>query len=434
MVRQGAQEQGGGRGERLRQRARLLRRRIEGVALTLAARVDERTQGLQARWRAGTAVVTSAAWLLGLSAVVALLVGWRTGWVELVAAAVFLALLLLIGLPFVLGAHRLESALDLSRDRVVVGERAHGALVLTNASGRRILPSVVDLPVGNGRASFELPSLAAGAQHEELFAIPTARRAVLDVGPVTSVRADPLSLLRREQALTVEETLYVHPRTVRVEGSAAGLIRDLEGNTVRKLTESDVAFHALRNYVPGDDRRHIHWKTSARSGRLMVRQFEETRRSHLLVVLSSRVDDYATDAEFELAISVVGSLGVQVLADGQTLSALTSDSTLRARTSRQLLDQLAGVDYARSPDRLSQVSRGLSAEHSAASVAVLLGGSLTDVAEFRRARRYLSQDIRVLAIRCTSDGDALVKTMGDLTLVTISDLEELSSLLRRASL
>lgn len=428
------QQEQSGRRERLQQSARLVRRRVEAVVLALAGRLDARTQGLQARWRAGTAVVTSAAWVVVVAAVVALVAGWRTGWVELTAGALFLVLLLLVGLPFVLGAHRLESALDLSRDRVVVGERAHGALVLTNASGRRILPSVVDLPVGHGRASFELPSLGAGAQHEELFAIPTARRAVLSVGPVTSVRADPLSLLRREQALTVEETLYVHPRTVRVEGSAAGLIRDLEGNTVRKLTESDVAFHALRNYVPGDDRRHIHWKTSARSGRLMVRQFEETRRSHLLVLLSSRVDDYAADSEFELAISITGSLGVQVLADGQTLSALTSDATLRARTSRQLLDQLAGVDYARSPERLSQVSRGLSREHAAASVAVLLGGSLTDVAEFRRARRYLSPDIRVLAIRCTSEGDPVVKTMGDLTLVTIGDLEELSSLLRRAAL
>jgi len=203
---------------------------------------------------------------------------------------------------------------------------------------------------------------------------------------------------------------------------------------VRKLTESDVAFHALRDYVPGDDRRHIHWKTSARSGRLMVRQFEETRRSHLLLMLSSRVDDYALDDEFELAISVAGSLGIKVLADGQTLSALTSDRTLRARTSRQLLDQLSGVDYARSADRLSEVSRGLGSEHAAASVAVLLGGSLTEVAEFRRARRYLPSDMRVLAIRCVSGGESVVKTMGDLTIVSIPDLEELSTLLRRASL
>ncbi|SFC85425.1 Protein of unknown function DUF58 [Nocardioides terrae] len=423
-----------GRVERVRRRGQVLRRRLSGAAQGVTAQAAERTDGLRSRWGAATAVVSAAAWVLAGAAVVAFLVGWTAGWVELVAVALFIAVLLLVGLPFVLGSHQLESELDLSRDRVVVGERAHGALVLTNTSGRRLLPSVVDLPVGHGRASFELPSLPTGGRHEELFAIPTARRAVLDVGPVTSVRADPLSLLRREQDLTEQELLYVHPRTVRVEGSAAGLIRDLEGNSVRKLTESDVAFHALRDYVPGDDRRHIHWKTSARSGRLMVRQFEETRRSHLLILLSSRVDDYAVDDEFELAISIAGSLGIKVLADGQTLSALTSGQTLRARTSRQMLDQLSGVDYARSADRLSEVSRALSPEHAAASVAVMLGGSLTEVAEFRRARRHLPSDMRVLAIRCVSGGESVVKTMGDLTIVSIADLEELSSLLRRASL
>ncbi|MFT4261763.1 MAG: DUF58 domain-containing protein, partial [Nocardioides sp.] len=408
--------------------------RADAVVLAGRARLDTRTAGLQRRWRAGTAVVTGAAWLLALAAMLAAVGGFTLGWTELVVGALFLALLLLIALPFVLGAHQLTSVLDLSRDRVVVGERAHGALVLTNASGRRILPSVVDLPVGHGRASFELPSLAAGAQHEELFAIPTARRAVLPVGPVTSVRADPLSLLRREQDLTEEDILYVHPRTTRVESSAAGLIRDLEGNSVRKLTESDVAFHALRDYVPGDDRRHIHWKTSARSGRLMVRQFEETRRSHMLLVISSRVDDYADDDEFELAISIAGSLGNKVLADGQTLSAVTSDQVLRARTSRQMLDQLSGVEYARSADRLSSVTRGLAPEHAAASVAVLLGGTLAEIAEFRRARRYLGPDVRVLAVRCVSGEDSVVRRMGDLTFVTVPDLEELSTLLRRASL
>ena len=52
---------------------------------------------------------------------------------------------------------------------------------------------------------------------------------------------------------------------------------------------------------PGDERRYIHWKSTAKTGRYMVRQFEETRRSHLVVALSLAATDYATDEEFELA-------------------------------------------------------------------------------------------------------------------------------------
>ena len=132
--------------------------------------------------------------------------------------------------------------------------------------------------------------------HEDLFTIPTARRAVIVVGPVRSVRADPLHLLRRQVLWTEPEDLFVHPRTVALAGSAAGFIRDLEGMPTTELSSADVSFHALRDYVPGDDRRHIHWKTTARTNKLMVRQFEETRRAHLAISLSINTDEYASEA------------------------------------------------------------------------------------------------------------------------------------------
>ena len=50
---------------------------------------------------------------------------------------------------------------------------------------------------------------------------------------------------------------------------------------------SDLAFHALREYQPGDDRRYVHWRSSAKHGRLLVRQFLDTRRSHLAVVVDT---------------------------------------------------------------------------------------------------------------------------------------------------
>src|SRR5690606_1690719 len=107
--------------------------------------------------------------------------------------------------------------------------------------------------------------------------------------------------------------LFVHPRTVPLHGSSSGFLKDLEGRPTKDLSSSDVSSHALREYAPGDDRRHVHWKTSARTGTLMVRQFEETRRSHLAVVLSTNAADYDDPEEFELAVSVAGSLGVQAL-------------------------------------------------------------------------------------------------------------------------
>ncbi|MFX4505177.1 DUF58 domain-containing protein, partial [Acinetobacter baumannii] len=80
-----------------------------------------------------------------------------------------------------------------------------------------------------------------------------------------------MGLLRREHAFDDVHDLFVHPRTVALPSTSAGLVRDLEGNATRRLVDADMSFHAIREYVPGDSRRQVHWKSTAKTGRLMVR-------------------------------------------------------------------------------------------------------------------------------------------------------------------
>lgn len=406
-------------------------RRAVNLVLDARARVLALTARPRAFVRPVAEVVTPLAWTVLTLGVAAMAAGHAWGWTELVVAAWSSLALLAVSVFFVLGSHQLSARLDLSRDRVVVGEQANGRLVLTNTSRVRTLPLTIEMSVGRGRAAFDLPALAGESEHEELFAIPTSRRAVLDVGPVRAVRSDPLGLLRREQELAGLDLLHVHPRTVRIEGTAAGLVRDLEGQTVRKLSDSDVAFHALRDYVPGDDRRHVHWKSTARAGTMMVRQFDETRRSHMLVVLSTRLDDYASDAEFEAAVSVAGSLGVQTLSEGHTLTAVTSTRTVPGGSPVRFLDQLAGVEYERHAPRLGEVARRVARDHSGASVAVVVCGSLVDATEIRRAGRSMPLDVRTVVLRNHPAAETTVRPMGDLHVATLGDLDDLATAVRR---
>lgn len=415
----------------LRQRAVALRRAAVAqlrVGLATLADVTERPRAFVAPV---TSVVSPTAWVLVLLAVLSLRAGTTLSWDELTFAGFFLVGLLLLCVLFIFGNQQLQALLDLSRSRVVVGERAHGRLVVTNPGTRRVLPLMLELPVGATVAAFDMPSLAGGAEREELFAIPTSRRAVLDLGPVRAVRTDPLNLLRRDHQLTEPQLLHVHPRTVRIEGSTSGFIRDLEGQTIKKLSNHDVAFHALREYVPGDDRRFVHWKSTARTGTMMVRQFEETRRSHLLVTLSCRLEDYATDEEFELAVSVAGSLGAQTLRDGYTLSATTSVARIRSEHPTLLLDQYSGVDYEAAAPRLSETVRRLTRDVSGASIAILVCGSLVDSGELRRARRQLPLDVRTIVVRVDPGAESTVRTAGDLDLTTVGHLEDLPGTMRR---
>ena len=155
-----------------------------------------------------------------------------------------------------------------------------------------MLPILVELPVGLSAARFVLPPLTPGDAHEELFVVPTSRRGVIQVGPATTVQGDPLGLMRRTLTWTERTELFVHPRTVALESLGAGLLRDLEGSTTEDVSMSDLAFHALREYQPGDDRRYIHWRSSAKAGKLLVRQFLDTRRSHVTVIVDPDPEQY----------------------------------------------------------------------------------------------------------------------------------------------
>lgn len=205
-------------------------------------------------------------WAVAGGALVCAIGGVTLNVAELTMIAVVLAVPLLVAAVFVLGRASYRVTMDLSSRRVVVGERAIGRVEVANASSRMMSPSRIELAVGTATAQFLVPRLGPDHSHEELFAIPTRRRTVLKVGPVRSVRDDPLGLMRRQVTWARSQEVFVHPRTVRLEGFDTGYLRDLEGTPSSALSSSDIAFHALRAYQSGDDLRHVHWKTTARTG------------------------------------------------------------------------------------------------------------------------------------------------------------------------
>ena len=150
----------------------------------------------------------------------------------------------------------------------MVGEPA-GALLTASNPGRRPTRSiVVDEHIGSTIVPITVPSLAPGGEHRTFYQLPTDRRARVRIGPAEVVRADPLRLLRRRVGHAPATDLWVHPRWALVEALPSGFAKDLEGPTSDASPAGDIAFHALRPYQLGDDRRHIHWMSTARTGTL----------------------------------------------------------------------------------------------------------------------------------------------------------------------
>jgi uncharacterized protein (DUF58 family) len=378
-------------------------------------------------------VVSVLGWSVLAASILLWSVGQAYGWQEAKAAAVAAFVLFVLAVGFILGRSSYGVVLDLARTRVAVGDSAVGSIAVSNTSTRPLLPAALELPVGAATAVFHLPRMKPQQVHEDLFTIPTARRAVIMVGPVRSVRADPLHLLRRQVLWTEPEDLYVHPRTVALAGSAAGFIRDLEGMPTTDLSSADVSFHALRDYVPGDDRRHIHWKTTARTNKLMVRQFEETRRAHLAISLSINTDEYESEQEFELAISAAASIGRQAIREQRELDVLTQKGPLRCETGRNMLDDMTRI--VGSPMRKTAVdlARTLADTIPNASVVFFVVGSRVTPAQLRSAAASVAPGVRSLAVRLQTGAAPARANIADLTVLTLGDLSDLAIILRKAA-
>jgi uncharacterized protein (DUF58 family) len=392
------------------------------------------------------AVITPLGWvMLGLIPA-SLVVGYRLGWIELVVVGWACVVLVVVAAVYLIGRSPFTVELSLPHRRVVMGEPATGRIDVLNPRRHRALGVKVEIPVGAGLAELAMPGLRGGATYSHDFAIPTTRRGIVPVGPVRTVRADPIGLVRRELLWTESAELVVHPRTIGMPSTSTGLIRDLEGTPTRDLTSSDVAFHALREYQNGDERRYIHWKSTAKTGRFMVRQFEQTRRSHLVVALTLATGDYASEEEFELAVSVAGSLGVRAIRDGRTVSVVVSTVTpefakrkmlavraLATHLPARLLDDLAVVDVAAAALNIRDVARVAADDVDGISVAFLVCGSRTTPAELRAAAHSFPLGVEVVAIVCDPDAVPGLRRVAGLSVLTIGFLDDLRIALARTA-
>lgn len=402
------------------------------VAVTPVRVVDQLGSAVVAAWRSVTEPITAVGWAVFATMVLSWIVGWWFGWFELMMIAAAALFCLVVACGFIIGSTKLDVRVDLSPSRVVVGKRAAGQVFVTNPTAHRTMPSRLELVVGAGAAEFSVPSLAAGAEHEELFVLPTQRRGVIPVGPAITVKGDPLGLLRRSVPWTEPQPLYVHPRTTHLGHLGAGFLRDLEGQPTPDLSPSDIAFHTLREYQHGDDRRFVHWMTSARVGQLMVRQFTDTRRAHLAVVLDTTAGAYRNHRdevceEFELAVSIAGSLGVRAISDEQDVTMATGGHVLPSVNGPTMLDGLAAASLQRRGNLVRQADQVVR-NTTGVSLAVVITGPNTSIADLRAATIRFPSDVRTLAIQIDPEQPTGLRPVGATTVMTVASLDELARL------
>ena len=375
-------------------------------------------------------IVRPAGWAAVAAAIVCYCAGRWLGWQEFLVLFLFLAVLVLGSVGFVIGRSTYAVTIDMTRVRVSVGADAYGGLTVTNTSERPLLGSLFHFPVGRTIKAFRVPRLAGKASYEESFQVDTSRRAVVELGPVVSSRGDGLGLMRREVRWTDVRELFIHPTTISLQNSSSGFLKDLEGRPTDTLSSSDIAFHALRDYVVGDDLRHVHWKSSARTGKLLVRQFEETRRSHLVVCLSMSPGDYLGEDDFELAVSAAASLGGQSIKEEKDLTIRVSSRSLTVTTTMRMLDDFSRLEYGGPVQNIEGVAVDASAAAPDASVAIIITGTPVTATRLHAAMARFSPDVLTVSLRCEVGAKLSRTAIGSSPVLTVGNLEDLPRALR----
>jgi len=120
------------------------------------------------------------------------------------------------------------------------------------------------------------------------------RRGGFKLGPTRLVSGDPFGLFRAERVFPAEHSLVVLPMIYEISSfvSPPGL---LPGGQVIRSKALDVTPHAsgVREYVPGDPMKRIHWPTTARRGQLIVKEFEQDPQAEVWFFLDAQRDIHA---------------------------------------------------------------------------------------------------------------------------------------------
>jgi uncharacterized protein (DUF58 family) len=328
--------------------------------------------------------------------------GYRS--LSVAGVAVLFATLLAAGSTLLMPAVNVDRVIE--PQRVARGNPAHGLVSVKNQLKRRTRACSAVEMVGARSIQVMIPALGARKSIAVSYELATHRRGELVVGPLSIRRSDPFGLFQTNRTVGEKVSVLVEPNIYPLDPRPAGRLRHLEGPRSDKATQGTMTFHSLREYTLGDDIRRVHWRSSARTGTLMVKEQVDTSLPSTVVVLDTDAAHYSNDL-FEDAIDVAAS--VVAASQGRNFPVrfmTTSGSTLFVRAGQrgqELRDMLASL----MPDEHGAMQRASSEVlrcHDHDTI-VVVGGTLDldDLVQVSSMARRFSTAI-VVTLRATSTG------------------------------
>ena len=270
--------------------------------------------------------LTKRAFIVGLVAGLIFLAGVtaQASWLFVIAAGV---LGVVVGSFF--SRHNLKQA-EVTRTtprRARVGDEVRVGLQVSNG-GRTALPL---LRLDDGFEAFGgfgvlVERLKPGQRAHVELVRSADRRGVFDGGEITLASGAPFGFLRSKRSVSVEGQMTVVPRWVELRSFPILEPSSFPSDVLheRARTGAGEEFLGVRDYRPGDPPRSVHWRSTARAGHLIVREYEEEVASRVALVLAGADTGTPPDSAFEALASAAASIAIYALQTGHPVDLVRS--------------------------------------------------------------------------------------------------------------
>lgn len=186
--------------------------------------------------------------------------------------------------------------------------------------------------VSSKRARLRMQCFAAkvdpGGEISLAYNVKFERRGPCNFGPVTVSTQFPFGLFKKSLPLPKTDQTIVLPMCSRVDGQLltriAGLLQAHRPR--RQIISGQGDFRALREFRQGDNIKLVHWRSSARFSKLMLKELEREESSNFTILLNAISQNGASsgcEEAFERVVSAAASLARYLIKEGHIVSCIS---------------------------------------------------------------------------------------------------------------